>query len=260
MPEPRDLFLCTPHKSGPDVKALQPALNKRLRARGFDPIGVDGDYGADTATAVRRVGYMLGALESTLAEGAPVGLQQMILDPDCRNKAQLARAAARAKELAERGDVVDRVLAWCESKIGMTESPAGSNRGPEIDRWQKEFGLSGDFWCGAFVGYPLRKVAAIPLPRSVVYTPSIISLAKTRTGGFEGWHPWSERARGDLVLFKFPGVSRDPCDHVGIYAGQDLTIEGNTCKGDGSQNNGGGVYKRKRPPGEIVGCARPRYQ
>ena len=28
-------------------------------------------HGADTATAVRRVGYMLGALEATLAQGAP---------------------------------------------------------------------------------------------------------------------------------------------------------------------------------------------
>jgi hypothetical protein len=260
MAELRDLFLTTPHKSGADVERLQQALNQRLKARGFTTIDVDGDYGADTASAVRRVGYMLGALEPTLDKGAPVGLQRMIIDPGSRTKAQLGRAAQRAKELAEQETVIDRVLQWCSSKVGMTESPANSNRGPEIDVWQKEFGLRGDFWCGAFVGYPLRTVAAIPVPNSVCYTPSIISLAKTRTGGFDSWQPWSERERGDLVLFKFPGVSRDPCDHVGIYAGDDHTIEGNTCSGDGSQNNGGGVYVRKRPANVIVGCARPRYR
>jgi len=260
MAEPRDLFLTTPHKTGADVKQLQLALNKRLKARNMAGIEADGEYGPDTASAVRRVGYLLGALDDTLEHGAPIGLQQLIVDPDSRNKAQLARAAARAKELAAHGDAADRVVAWCVSKIGMTERPANSNCGPEIDVWQKEFGLHGDFWCGAFVGYPLRKVAAIPIPNSVVFTPSIISMAKTRTGGFEGWHAWSDRKPGDLVLFKFPGVSRDPCDHVGIYAGDDETIEGNTSSANGSQNNGGGVYRRKRPANVIVGCARPRYR
>src|SRR4051812_23966110 len=216
MPPKRDLFLSTPHLSGPDVKALQDALNKRLAARHFAPIEADGDYGADTASAVRRVGYLLGALEPTLAKGAPTGLQQLIIDPDSRNKAQLDRAAERAKEAAKEGQAADRVIAWCVSKIGTTERPANSNRGPEIDRWQKEFRLTGTYWCGAFVGYPLRKVAAIPIPDGVVYTPNIISYAKTRTAGFAGWHPWAERAVGDLVLFKFPGISHDPCDHVGI--------------------------------------------
>jgi len=258
MAELRDLFLTTPHKTGADVKQLQEALNQRLKARHLALIDADGEYGADTASAVRRVGYLLGALEATLAEGAPVGLQQIILDPDSRNKAQLARAGARAKELAE-GGKAQHVVDWCASKVGITEKPANSNCGPQIDAWQKEFGLHGDFWCGAFVGYPLRKVAAIPIPNTVVYTPNIISLAKTRTGGFEGWHSWSERQVGDLVLFKFPGTSRDPCDHVGVYAGNDETIEGNTSSGNGSQNNGGGVYRRKRPANVIVGCARPRY-
>src|SRR5215470_2701486 len=91
MADLRDLFLTTPHKSGPDVKKLQQALNQRLKARGFATIDADGDYGADTASAVRRVGYMLGALEPTLDKGAPVGLQQMIIDPSSRTKAQLDR-------------------------------------------------------------------------------------------------------------------------------------------------------------------------
>src|SRR5919199_5896243 len=131
MAELRDLFLTTPHKTGPDVKRLQEALNQRLKARNLAPIEADGEYGADTASAVRRVGYLLGALEATLAQGAPVGLQQMILDPDSRNKAQLAGAAQRANALAEGGQA-QHVVEWCASKIGVTEQPANSNRGPQI--------------------------------------------------------------------------------------------------------------------------------
>ncbi len=259
MPKTRDLFLSTPHLGGPDVKVLQQALNTCLTAHHLAAIEVDGDYGPDTASAVRRAGYLLGALDQTLAQGAPAGLQRLIMNPDSRNKAQLARAAARAKEATRDGEAVSQVLAWCESKVGMTERPANSNRGPEIDTWQKEFGIAGTYWCGAFAAYPLRAVAAIPIPNGVVYTPNIISYAKTRTNGFGSWHPWPQRRPGDLVLFKFPGVSRDPCDHVGVYAGDDWTIEGNTSSGTGSQNNGGGVYKRKRPASQIVGCARPRW-
>src|SRR5689334_1590307 len=117
MAELRDLFLTTPHKTGADVKRLQEALNQRLKARHLALIDADGEYGVDTASAVRRVGYLLGALEATLAEGAPVGLQQIILDPDARNKAQLARAGARAKELAE-GGKAQHVVEWCASKVG----------------------------------------------------------------------------------------------------------------------------------------------
>ena len=59
---------------------------------------------------------------------------------------------------------------------------------------------------------------------------------------------------------RFPGGSHDPVHHVAIYAGNGVTIEGNTSSGNaGSQDNGGGVFRRKRPASVIVGCARPRY-
>src|SRR4051794_3786607 len=73
MPELRGLFLSTPHKSGADVKQLQLALNKRLKARGFAQIEADGDYGADTASAVRRGGDPLGAPGGTPPGGGPGG-------------------------------------------------------------------------------------------------------------------------------------------------------------------------------------------
>ena len=107
----------------------------------------------------------------------------------------------------------------------------------------------------------MRRVGGVPISNSVVYTPSILAAAHARTGGYEGFYAWKDRKPGDLVLFRFPGGSRDPVHHVGIYLGDGYTIEGNTSSGNaGDQSNGGGVFKRKRDPSVIVGCARPRYR
>ena len=121
--------------------------------------------------------------------------------------------------------------------------------------------MDGQPWCGAFVGYALRHRAGIPVPAGIVYTPNIANYARARTGGFSGLHSWGDRKPGDLVLFKFPGVSHDPVDHVGILdADGRHTIEGNTSTGAGSQNNGGVVARRDRNGDAVVGCARPRYE
>ena len=47
-----------------------------------------------------------------------------------------------------------------------------------------------------------------------------------------------------MILLKWPGISAERCDHVGILDEDGLhTIEGNTSPdGAGSQNDGGGVY------------------
>jgi cell wall-associated NlpC family hydrolase len=71
----------------------------------------------------------------------------------------------------------------------------------------------------------------------------------------------NDRKPGDFVFFKWPGVSHDFCDHVGIYAGNGQTIEGNTSSGtSGSQNNGGGVFVRVRGFANVVAVVRPTYR
>jgi hypothetical protein len=258
----RPLRLTTPYKHGRDVRQLQRALNQRSRARNLPLIDVDGEYGPETAAAVRRIGFLLGALEATLDQGATIGLQAIILEPERRNGDQLERARKRAKAAATGGGAAERTVAWCRAQLKTRESPMGSNRGPTITRWQAEFGNPGGGWpwCGAFVGYALRHSGGVAVPAGVVYTPNILAWARSGTAGFEGLHKWDNARPGDLVLMRFPGGSRDPVHHVGIYEGKGVTIEGNTSSGvAGSQDNGGGVYRRKRPASMIVGCARPRY-
>jgi len=254
----RAFVLTSPYMKGKDVKRFQEALNVRLRARKLGlRVDADGEYGPETSAAYREVAYALGLNDETIAKGPTIGAQRIVEDPDTRTPEQLKLAKKRAKE----GGSVDKVLRWCESKVGTVERPSNSNRGAEIDKWQSEFGIHGTYWCGAFVGYAVRRVGGVPISNSVVYTPSILAAAHARTGGYEGFYAWKDRKPGDLVLFRFPGGSRDPVHHVGIYLGDGYTIEGNTSSGNaGDQSNGGGVFKRKRDPSVIVGCARPRYR
>jgi hypothetical protein len=255
----RLLRLTSPHLQGPDVRELQIALNKRLNARNLNSIGVDGDYGLDTAAAYEQVAWMLGLEEATIRRGATVGAQRIIEDPSTRNERQLKAAKRRQESAATGGRVAQKTVTWCRSKVGITEHPPQSNKGPQISTWEREFGLGAVFWCGVFVGYALRRVAGIPVPQGIVYTPNILNWARSHTNGFEGLHSWQQAKLGDLILMDF-GESRDPVEHVGIYAGDGRTIEGNTSSGPGGpQSNGGGVFIRERPASVIVGAARPRY-
>jgi hypothetical protein len=259
--DPRPLRLTSPLKRGPDVRRLQKALNQRARALGYPPIDVDGEYGPMTAASVRRIGWRLGALEGTLDQGATLGLQAIIEDPGRRNGDQLARAKKRRAQAKSAKGGAARAVKWAEAQVGTLETPAGSNRGPKVTRWQAEFGNpnGGWPWCGAFVGYALRHYGGVPVGSGIVYTPNILSWARSRTGGFDGLYPFAQAKPGDLVLMRFTSGG-DPVQHVAIYAGHGVTIEGNTSSGTaGSQDNGGGVFRRQRPASVVVGCARPRY-
>lgn len=157
-------------------------------------------------------------------------------------------------------------LKWAESKVGITESPAGSNRGPEISKWQRETaGIDSAPWCGAFVGYALKQ-AKVAITGRIVFTPYILEDARAGRNGFEKLVPWGQGKKGDLVLMDFaPGGA--PVMHVGMLradqvpgSGWAYTVEGNTSAGaSGSQDNGGGVFRRERARSVVVGIARPRW-
>lgn len=152
---------------------------------------------------------------------------------------------------------IDAALSWAQSKIGIREDPPGSRCGPEIDEWQRAYGLIGHPWCGAFVGAALRAGGLKP-PPEVVWTPALLEWARNGHHGFSFWH-WSQRAAGDLVLFSFAESER--VDHVGLLDRDRIhTIEGNTtAEGSTAQTAGGVVARRARRAADVVGCARPPW-
>ncbi|MCI8714292.1 MAG: CHAP domain-containing protein [Oscillospiraceae bacterium] len=130
-------------------------------------------------------------------------------------------------------------------QLGVTESPAGSNR----TKYGKWMGLDGQPWCMSFVQWCFHQ-AGTPLPH--------------RTGSCSALLNWYKANRpecvvkdpqpGDIAIFTF--------GHTGIVEralpGSVMCIEGNTSPGQsGSQDNGGGVYRRQRNLALVRAFIRP---
>ncbi len=137
------------------------------------------------------------------------------------------------------------VLTVARGELGNTESPAGSNR-TKYGAWMK---LDGQPWCMSFVQWCCAQ-AGRPLP--------------FRTGSCSALLDWYRRNHPECVV-----TTPQPCDiiiynfgHTGIVesaAANTITaIEGNTSAGDsGSQDNGGGVYRRTRSKALVKAYIRP---
>ena len=138
-----------------------------------------------------------------------------------------------------------RALDIARRELGSTESPAGSNR----TKYGKWLGLDGQPWCMSFVQWCFDQAGA-PLP---CRTGSCSALLR--------WYRANQPERvaqdpmpGDIVIYRF--------GHMGIVesaSGSDVTaIEGNTSPGQGgSQDNGGGVFRRTRKRSLAEAYIRP---
>ena len=130
-------------------------------------------------------------------------------------------------------------------QLGVTESLAGSNR----TKYGKWMGLDGQPWCMSFVQWCFHQ-AGTPLPH--------------KTGSCSALLNWYQKNRpecvvkgpqpGDIAIFTF--------GHTGIVEralpGSVMCIEGNTSPGQsGSQDNGGGVYRRQRNLALVRAFIRP---
>lgn len=109
-------------------------------------------------------------------------------------------------------------------------------------------------WCAAFTAWVYKQNGSDLLltgPSAPYYTPSMEAWAK-KTGR---WKESKDCLPGDVLIFGGRGAV-----HTGILERQDgpnhvISIEGNTSNGSGgSQTDGGGVYRRRRPRSWIRGC------
>lgn len=151
-------------------------------------------------------------------------------------------------------------IKWALSQVGHNpESPPGSNWGPRIGEWIKASGYAGPVpWCQCFANAAAVHGRAPQLKTG--FTPTVLA---GKAG--MGYKRTSSPEPGDFCFFKFPGVSHDSCDHVGILIRRDAAtvtcVEGNTSSGTaGSQNNGGGVYLRTRSRSIVAGYVRPPWK
>lgn len=173
---------------------------------------------------------------------------------------QKRAARVRAKIAADTGR--DKAIRWALSRVGVVEKPPYSNSGPYISAWIKNGGGEpGWAWCQYFCNAGLKVGGGEQLMSG--YTPTVVEWARAREHGLK-IVSWQQAEKGDFVYFKFPGVSGDVCDHVGLLVSHDgdsvTCVEGNTSPGSGgSQYNGGGVFKKTRSKSLVVYVVRPTY-
>ena len=151
-----------------------------------------------------------------------------------------------------------KLLSVARSQLGITESPAGSNR---VKYNEEYYGrpVSGRSypWCVVFQWWCFRAAGASRLFYGGGQTASctaLYSYHKKRSQDVTDYRP------GDLVFFNFSGGTAT--EHVGLCESYDgvyiTTIDGNT--GTGNEANGGAVMRRRRHKRYIVGAYRPAYQ
>jgi hypothetical protein len=144
-------------------------------------------------------------------------------------------------------------LAVALREVGVKEV-GGNNRGPRVEQYQAVDDIPGGgyAWCADFVAWCYRQAG---WPESFegwqeAYVPSWVAEAR---GGRHGLHAVANPGAGDLVAFDWQSDGKH--DHIGMVRWAirvpggfvAYTVEGNTS-GDsaGSQDDGGGVYKKRR--------------
>lgn len=149
--------------------------------------------------------------------------------------------------------------AWSYVKSGYAET---GNNDTIFGRW---YGLNFQPWCAMFVSKCFDEGGANKL----------IAGAQTKKGfascdaGLKYFAkkgqlvPVGQAEEGDIVFFQFDDDAQP--DHVGIVFKNDgknlICIEGNTSgDGKGSQSNGDGVYKKKRPYKLVMAVVRPKWE
>jgi hypothetical protein len=268
----RDLTLTTPLTEGPDVKALQRAIDHRARELPFTDARLtkDGQFGHFTLRASERVAFALGLSEeacSVIRDGTVVQrAQQLIRHPSGLSAEERQRAHDREPALKRRYEAqhtgARAAVRWARSKIGKHEHPAFSNWGHPIQDWITFTGYGGPvFWCGCFVAFAVVKKGGAHVPHRIRlgFDGYIIEDARAGKNGFQRAVSVNDAKPGDIATFLLPTGP-----HIGLVVGRTRngmihTIEGNTSARDGSNIHGGEVAEHRRPVSQVTVVGRLHY-
>jgi hypothetical protein len=151
----------------------------------------------------------------------------------------------------------DAAVKGAEKDIGKTEVPYGSNWGPYVSKVIKFTGYSGPvYWCGcAACWWTVKRGNAAATSRiRRGYAGYVAADARANTNGLRAISGPQKGAIGTLWNYEHIVLITGPSS-----GGMVPTIEGNTSASDGSQSNGGGVFRKSRPIGDFDVFAMPDY-
>lgn len=265
----RDLTLTTPETKGPDVKALQQAINARAGELPFTEAKLqkDGEFGTHTVGAAHRVAFALGLSDEAcqkIKAGMLVQLsQQLIRDPSGLSPDDRRRRRARKPILKRRFEArqagARAAVRWARRQIGVHEKPKGSNWGHPVQDWITFTGYGGPvLWCGCFVAFAVVEKGGAQIPQRVRLglDANINEDARAGRNGFERAVGVNDAKPGDIATFSFR--------HIALVAGPTTggkihTIDGNSSASNGSNNNGGEVAEHRRSVSQVTCVGRLRY-
>ncbi len=254
------------------ARLLALALNERLEQRYLSDRKVHVYDGPMTVTddllaAAVTCAWVLGAETSTLARMrreniVPIGVNRMIRSPGLRTQRQrelgqrrVADMRKRRKRRAAEGSgsrqkAMDAMLA----RVGVSESPPGSNGGGLITLWEAYFGFGRVAWCGIFFGFHVENFGGVDVNSDVA---SVNAIYEHGRNGRDPYGSFQSSVKGAPVCSAV--IIGGPTVHVEALRtplpdGSALTCGGNTSPDrSGSQANGGIVAARHRSSQEIFG-------
>lgn len=153
-----------------------------------------------------------------------------------------------------------KAIEIAKKELGTKEQPFQSNN----QKYGLSLGQNGVPWCALFCSWVMVQTG-LKLPKiNIAYCPDWVNWFKKMNHYYE---KTTTPQIGDFVFFAFSkkGIANNWAEHVGLVEkinpdGSIVSIEGNTSSGlEGSQDNGGGVYRRTRNKPFITGYGRPFY-
>lgn len=148
-------------------------------------------------------------------------------------------------------NVNKRIVEIAKSYIGVTEQ--GNNKGKEVERFQKTHGGAiGQSWCAYFIATLLDEAGAKEPTYRKGTAQGYINKKSIRASRVAKGYYKLGSGNYLAVWAKYKKNRNTGNGHIALVTNQIRadtieTIEGNTSSGDyGSQDNGDGVYSRKR--------------
>jgi hypothetical protein len=166
------------------------------------------------------------------------------------------------KQLTPRG----KALRWMTEHRGILEDPTGSNRDRRADgitAAQRRIGtMVGGPWCGTWCAN--AALAGGVTMTSAWRWASVAFIEYDARLGKNGFIRWTHRPdrvrRGDLAVLFGHGQHVEMVRRIFPRLGYLITDGGNTSPGNtGSQDNGGGSYRRVRKLKDVYGFAVVNY-
>jgi hypothetical protein len=244
-------------KDSDDIASVK-LIQQRLRDLGFtqpkrkggtEPLGVDGEFGANTQAAVE-----LFQARHTNAHGAPLDIDGKV-GSDTWGALFGGDTVPNSDDAPAASGILAAVLDTASKEVGVLEEPPGSNGGKRVEEYQRAVGISkGDAWCVAFVYWCFKQTAAglgvaNPMEKEC-RTGGVLDLwnrarraSKVKTIATQAALDNPAVLKPGLVFIIETGGGNGHTGIVSRIVGNRLeTIEGNT--NDGGSREGIGVFRR----------------